>query len=64
MQMVTKNTSSRGSTSKVLMLFSLFSMASGIFWGRMRDLFGYHVESVEPDRIAPRVAAELEERTT
>jgi len=63
MQMVTEDTSNRGSTSKGIMLFSLFSMVFGIFLGMMRDLFARRIEPVEPDRVASRMAAELEERT-
>ena len=63
MQMASENHSNRGSTSKGIMLFSLFSIAFGIFWGMMRDLFAGRNESVEPDRVALRMAAEMEERT-
>ena len=63
MQMITENSSNRGSTSRGLMLFSHISMVVGIFWGLMRDLFARRIESVEPERVAPRMAGELEERT-
>ena len=63
MQMFTENTSSRGSTSRGFLLFSLIAMVMGIFWGMMRDLFTRRVEPDEPNRGSRRVAAELGERT-
>ena len=63
MQIVTENTANSDSTSKGIMLFSLFSMVFGIFWGMTRDIIARRIESVEPDRAAPRMAVELEERT-